>query len=210
MGSLFLFLFIPACAWAANQPIIQTSTKTLHIPVVQQITFARHSFVDLTDDEVDRRLQDSNKVLQKKDSPTDIACPVKFVRKNSQVIFSDPNLAEIDSRALYDQLNALPALAGIRTKTVLDLTYCDGISTETVAGCGDLNGSNIVLTNFVDVKWEGIDFAHEFGHNQGLDDLCVPGRPCAPGDERRIMNGDPGPINSNEVTKEDCLAFQKK
>ncbi len=154
---LIALLIVPVLlqepAVAAEKPRVNTSTRTIHMPVVQKITFARHDSVSLTDNEIDVRLATANLVFQTKSS---VVCPVKFVRKNSQVIFSGIGFDQVTSSGDYNAINSMPALHEIRVKSILTLTWCDGPQPDAI-GCGSEPGDFIVVQNDGLNDWKGID-----------------------------------------------------
>ena len=199
---LIVPVLLVAPALAAEKPRVNISTRTIHMPVVQKITFARHNTVSLTDDEIDVRLASATLIFQTKSA---VVCPVKFVRKNSQVIFSEIGFDQVTSSGDFNAINSAPALQGIRVKSILTLSWCDGPSPDAI-GCGSEPGDFIIVQNDGLNDWEGIDLAHEFGHNQGLKH--TPNDEDPSNDPTRIMFGGFNDAPTN-VTAEECRAFQK-
>ena len=90
-------------------------------------------------------------------------------------------------------------LSTYQVKLVPALDYCGGYNTS-IIGCAFVSSSkNMILEYLGAVSLDGILWAHEFGHNQGL----VHPNPSIPS---RIMNGSLS-FASKEVTQTECNAW---
>jgi hypothetical protein len=143
----------------------------------------------LTNADADRILTDASTVLQTNDGPDDVACRVGFSRHGDVTVFADGD-GSIDSAA---EFNALIALAGW-IKVVNQINWCGGLIPN-VIGCAPVPGSSLAVVRFT-ANLEGILWAHEFGHNKGLNHRND--------DQNAVMNGTIGStrrrVNSTEST----------
>lgn len=177
--------------YAETLPKISPLKRTGKVKLVtQNIGFARHEKATVTAATILTWTRDGSRALQVKDSPSDVACPVKLQRSGDIPAFKnfgDFTFEIIDTPEEYDALQGHVAQLA---KVVREITWCaeDG----TFDGC-TRPGHIVVVAS----PTNPLTLVHEFGHHKALD-----GDP----DPKRLMNDDdPG----NEVTTLQCDAFKK-
>jgi len=147
--------------------------------------------------EADTILTKASEVMQTADSSADIACCVAMQLNGSVGIFSATD-GIVDTSG---ELNTLFNLSAYQIKLVPALNYCGGFNTS-IIGCARINSSkNMILEHLDNVTLDGIVWAHEFGHNQGLmhPSTYIP---------TRIMNGSLNFSNpGREMTQTECNAW---
>lgn len=183
---------------AAVKPLVQASTVTTNVPIIQNLKFQTHPLVPTTNDDVSGRLLLATKALEVKDSPTDVACPVKMSLAGNVSSFTSSGNYLFSIGSSQDIADLLAAV-DLDTKGVVvgQIQYCNG---PTIAfGC-TLPGILMIFSDDPSATWDDVTAAHEFGHYQGLNDV---------NDPKRIMDAteDSGP--ENEVTAGECHAFEK-
>ena len=136
--------------------------------VTHRLTISRYSSTTptnvsamLTDTRADEILDDAATVLQVNDGPGDVACSVAFARSGNVGVFTTGD-GSLDTKA---ELNAVFKLAG-NVKVVREVNYCGKVNTSFI-GCGGTPGTSFVVERHT-TNEEGILWAHEFGHNQGV------------------------------------------
>ena len=172
------------------EALVQDSNAVGHL---QTFLVGRHASMGSvpSNDQVDALLAKASEIMQTADSPADIACCVAFQRNGLVGTF---NITDgiIDSST---ELSAMFNLSTYQVKLVPALDYCGGYNTS-IIGCAFVSSSkNMILEYLGAVSLDGILWAHEFGHNQGL----VHPNPSIPS---RIMNGSLS-FASKEVTQTD-------
>ena len=135
------------------------SIRTIKIKVF------RHSTVALTNAEADTIVGQMGTALQTKDTTGDVATAVKFVRDGNVQLLPSNVAAVIQTQS---QLNALFA-APKGVKIVRRIQFCGGPG-GSIIGCAPVGSStvNIAAVRFT-TGLEGILWAHEYGHNCGLN-----------------------------------------
>lgn len=211
---------LPCSSNAKDHPPVEQSTRTISIPAIQRVKIARHADISntYTNLEVDNRLKEATDFLQKKDSPTDVVCPVKFVRDGTLGEFDDSlfEWGDIGNHDEYDGLGDL--VPGYLSYIVRTISLCDQPPTPddplggTALGCKRL-GDNFFLLRGDSPFWTGRAFAHEFGHVKFLPDLPLPNQQATDLDKRNLMyqkveTG--GTTPGNEVDSRQCREFQNK
>ena len=165
---------------------------------LQTFIVGRHSSMSRpTTVEADTILTKASEVMQTADSSADIACCVAMQLNGSVGIFSATD-GIVDTSG---ELNTLFNLSAYQIKLVPALNYCGGFNTS-IIGCARINSSkNMILEHLDNVTLDGIVWAHEFGHNQGLmhPSTYIP---------TRIMNGSLNFSNpGREMTQTECNAW---
>jgi uncharacterized repeat protein (TIGR01451 family) len=165
---------------------------------LQTFIVGRHSSMSRpTTAEADTILTKASEVMQTADSSADIACCVAMQLNGSVGIFSATDGIVDTSGELYTLFN----LSAYQIKLVPALNYCGGFNTS-IIGCARINSSkNMILEHLDNVTLDGIVWAHEFGHNQGLmhPSTYIP---------TRIMNGSLNFSNpGREMTQTECNAW---
>ena len=134
----------------------------------RRLTVSRHSRARLTDLRADEILADASSVLQTDEGARDVSCAVRMVRRGDVTVFDDGD-GSVDSQQELAEVFDLPGSA----KVVFALNICSGGFNSSVLGCAFVPGDSIVVERFAANQaardQEGILWAHEFGHNQGLD-----------------------------------------
>lgn len=165
-----------------------------NLPTVVSLSVSRHTSVSVTDAEVDLILEEASEVLQVNNGGgDDVPCDVVFLRSGAVTSFSTGD-GTVDSQAEY---NTAIALAG-RVKVVADITWCSGFGA--FAGCAPSPGSSqlVVLQGLPHL--DGIIWAHEYGHTQGLGHR-------SPASDRYVMNSWVAG-RSTRVNTTECNAFR--
>jgi hypothetical protein len=128
---------------------------------------ARHTTESglVTNGQVDDILLKAGQIMQTADSSGDIACCVRFERDGALGIFSNTDGIVDTWEEMLDLLYISPAY---NVKIVPALDFCGGYNT-TVVGCAATSRSaTLIVESLTDLTQNGILWAHEFGHNQGL------------------------------------------
>lgn len=138
---------------------IPPAARTVSVPVY------RHSSVSLTDSEADRILADMGNVLQESDGNGDVPTSIRFVRSGAVQLLPAGIAGVIQTEGQFDALMEAPA--GV--KVVRAIQWCGGPG-GSIIGCAPLPSTrvNIAVVRF-DSSMEGQLWAHEFGHNCGLN-----------------------------------------
>jgi hypothetical protein len=130
--------------------------------VSRALTISRHNTAPLSNAEADSILADASTVLQTNDGPGDVACGVALTRSGDAGVFNIGD-GSLDTSA---ELQAVFALPG-NVKVVDDVNWCANQFNTSYIGCGQTPGTSFITERFT-ANQEGILWAHEFGHNQGL------------------------------------------
>jgi hypothetical protein len=129
-------------------------------------------------------------ILQTNNGSGDVPCDVEFVRDGGVTVFAIGD-GSIDSQAEFNTVIGLPGYV----KVVNQINWCDGIGFN-IIGCAPTPGSSLAVVRFTTIHQEGILWAHEYGHTQGL--------PHRSGNV--VMNGVIGPKNTR-VNATECNAY---
>jgi uncharacterized repeat protein (TIGR01451 family) len=156
-----------------NSPVSAESQETISDQAVdtnssghlQTFIVGRHSSMSRpTTTEVDAILTKASEVMQTADSSADIACCVAMQQNGLVGTFGTTD-GIIDTSG---ELNTVFNISAYQIKLVPALNYCGGFNTS-IIGCALINNSkNMILEHLDNVTLDGIVWAHEFGHNQGL------------------------------------------
>jgi hypothetical protein len=178
-------------AWNDNY-LCFTKVDVIHGIVTKTLQASRFNTAGLNDADVDRILGDDSDVLQQNDGSGDVACGVAFSRNGNVTAFATGD-GSIDTQAEFNEVNGL---AG-NVKVVNTITWC-GTLKPNVIGCAPIPGNSFVVVPFTPAL-EGILWAHEYGHTQGLNHRDD--------DPNAVMNGT---ITSNRrrVTADECTPFR--
>lgn len=133
---------------------------------IVNVAVHRHPSVPLTDDDADRILAEMSTVLQTKDQINDVPTSILYRRDGAVQLLPSNVPGAIQTP---DEQAAAFAVPGI--KVVRDISYCDGPG-ETIIGCAPVGSPvvNEIVVRFTEAQQqEGILWAHENGHNAGLD-----------------------------------------
>ena len=129
---------------------------------VRELTIRRHDTAALNNARADVILADASTVLQTDDGAGDIACTVTLARSGNVGVFNTGD-GSLDTNA---ELTAVFDLPG-NVKVVDEVNFCAGRFNVSFIGCGLTPGASFITERFT-ANQEGILWAHEFGHNQGL------------------------------------------
>ena len=159
---------------------------------VHPLQVSRFNTSPLTDAQADTILADATTVLRTNDGPGDVAADVRMERNGAVTTFTTGD-GSIDSQA---EFNAVNGLAG-NTKVVNQINWC-GVILPNVIGCAPVPGTSLVVVRFA-ANQEGILWAHEFGHNKGLNHR---------NDANAVMNGTIG-VNRRRINQAECDAYRQ-
>lgn len=114
--------------------------------------------------QVDAIFRAANQVIQTADGPVDIGCCVSLQRRGGLGTFTVTD----GTLTTASELNAVFLEQSAQVKIVPSLDFC-GAFNPTIVGCAPLNNpKNMILEYLNNTTLDGILWAHEFGHNQGL------------------------------------------
>ncbi len=153
---------------------------------------SRFTTASLDNATADAILASASSVLQTKDGPDDVACPVKLTRAGNVTVFATGG-GSVNTAA---QFNALIALPG-HVKVVNQINWC-GTFQPGIIGCSPVGGNSQVVVRYT-ANEEGILWAHEYGHTRGLGHR---------NDTNAVMNPFIG-ITETRVNSAECAAFRK-
>lgn len=158
--------------------------------VTHQLQISRFASANLTDARADQILADATTVLRTNDGAGDVACDVRLERDGAVTTFNTGN-GIINSGADFTAVNGLPG----HVKIVNQINWCSTIGVG-IIGCAPVPGPSLVAVRFTQNQ-EGILWAHEFGHNKGLNHRDGP---------TTVMNSFIG-VNQRTVNTTECTAF---
>jgi uncharacterized repeat protein (TIGR01451 family) len=164
---------------------------------LQTFTIARHVNMSSppSNAQVDLFLAEASQIMQTADSPTDISCCISLQRSGSIATFAQTN----GTITTNSELNAAFAVTSFNVKMVPTLDYCGGFNTS-IIGCAFIGSpKNMVLEYLGNTTFDAILWAHEFGHNQGLQHPN-------PSVQSRIMNGFLTSA-AQQMTQSECTAW---
>jgi hypothetical protein len=161
------------------------------LPRVISLTIRRYTTSTLSNSTADAILDEMTDILQTNNGSGDVACDVEFVRNGGVTTFSTGD-GSIDSQA---EFNAVIGLTGY-VKVVNQINWCNGTLTAAI-GCAPTPGSSFVVERFTTGQ-EGILWAHEYGHTQGLPHRNV---------SNAVMRGTIGSTNKR-VNSTECNAYE--
>lgn len=129
---------------------------------VYQVQVSRHITTPLDDAQADAILSEFTSVLQRNDGLGDVATFLQLVRAGEVTTFATPGI--INSNADFDAVLAEPG----QVKVLNQINWC-GAFISNVVGCAYVPGNSIVVIRHAPTIAEGILWAHELGHNKGLN-----------------------------------------
>ena len=135
-----------------------------------RLSFANHPAVTnpMTTTRLDQILGDASLHLGKADFATDVACCASIARLGSAKVFgaAGDGLDVIDDDP---EMRLVLNNSAARVKVVRLINYCNSPGTNFV-GCAWVNGNGMAVVRFgtTTVTHEGALWAHEYGHNAGL------------------------------------------
>jgi len=134
------------------------------IAKVVKVKIHRHPSVSISEERADQLLLEMGQILQKADSPADVATAIKFERDGPVRLLPGNVPAVIQTSADFG--NLLAADSGI--KVVRKIRWC-GKPGATIIGCAPVGSPEVNLGVVPFQKnQEAIVWTHEYGHNAGL------------------------------------------
>ncbi len=160
---------------------------------VHQIQISQHntSAPVLSDARADMIATDMTLLLRVSDSPGDVICDVRFERDGNVNTFA-ATTGIINSQADFNTVINLPGTV----KVVNQINWCGALAPN-IIGCAPIPGNSFAAVRF-GLFLEGVLWAHEFGHNRGLNHR---------NDPNAVMN----PIiltTARGVNAAECAAYQ--
>ena len=161
--------------------------------VTHSLHVSRFHTTSLSQARIDRIINDMGQILRAEDGPNDAPCNVNFSRSGVVGTFTTGD-GSLDNPQELDDAFALPG----RVKVVNQVRWCSGAPAPNAIGCALRPGNSIVLVPFR-TNEEGVLWAHEFGHNQGLRHRR--GR-------NLLMNNSINPA-MREISRSECNSFRQ-
>ena len=153
--ALVAFLILNSCNGPTGPPTPP--------PVTQNLTVTRFTNTPLTNARAYAILVDATNALQVNDGPGDVACAVGLVRQGDVTTFATGD-GSIDSQAEFTTVVINPPG---NVKVVNAINWCGGLAPN-IIGCAPVPGNALAVVRFT-ANQEGILWAHEYGHNKGLN-----------------------------------------
>jgi hypothetical protein len=167
-------------------------------PRVFALTVTAHPLLSapLAEPEADRILADASRALAEPDGDGDRPCPIDLRRAGPVAPLPLALPAFLRSAQDFARLSeSQPGEQGRAVRVVQAISWCGG-EADGIIGCASIPGDVLVVRRFA-TSLEGQLWAHEFGHNRGLDHANEP---------RRIMFGQILP-DARQTSGADCAAF---
>jgi hypothetical protein len=163
---------------------------------LQTFVVGRHSSLSYPDEtRIDDILNIASEIMQTADSASDVACCVALQRDGPIGTFTTTDGIINTSTDMYAIFN----MGAYGAKLVPALDYCGGYN-PSIIGCAYINSpKNMILEHLSSLTLNGILWAHEFGHNQGLYHTN-------PADSTQIMNGYLS-YSAKQMTQTECNAW---
>jgi len=138
-------------------------------------TYANHRDTNspIGDARVDALLDEANYFFAKDDFGGDRACCVTLNRHGSGTTFGSPGDG-LDVITTSGELSSVLYNSSSRIKVVDSIQYCGGPGSN-ILGCAPVPGDGMAVVRMSSVLYEGMLWAHEFGHNTGLGHNAVNG-----------------------------------
>jgi Matrixin len=187
LSSLIFFGFIIFQSHYAYSQSSDRENLEESLLVTHSLNVRRYTSVSLSNGTADSILNDASSVLQTYDGSGDVACDVTMTRNGGVSVFSSGD-GSVDSSTDFYSLGT-----GINVVTAIN--WCGGFAPN-IIGCATVPGTTLAVVRFSSNQ-EGILWAHEFGHNQGLGHRSS---------STAVMNGT---INTNRrrVNSTECNAY---
>ena len=167
---------------AAGSPPVTESADTQTRTHQAALTYANHVALTgsqiMDDSRLDNVLKTARNRMGKADYLGDVSCCATLVRGNAAKTFGavGDGLDAIDTDA---ELRSVLYDAAARVKVVRQINYCGSTGTN-IIGCAWVSGNGMALVRMSDLGSESVLWAHEYGHNIGLNHQS---------DTKRIMCG---------------------
>jgi hypothetical protein len=146
-------------------------------PRVFALTVTAHPLLSapLGEPDADRILADASRVVSAPDGDGDRPCPMELRRAGPLRPLPLALPAFVRSAADFARLSeSQPGEQGRAVRIVQAISWC-GIEADNIIGCASIPGDVLVVRRFA-ASLEGQLWAHEFGHNRGLDHVNEPRR----------------------------------
>lgn len=145
-----------------------------------KLDYANHVDHDdpMTDTRLDQLFAEANTLIGISNFAEDVACCNTLIRKGTAQTFGSPG----DGLDVIDDLNEQIAVQLVniaRVKVVRIINFCGAPGTN-IIGCAGVSGNFMALVRRTNLTSEAILWAHEYGHNVGLNHNA---------DSRFIMHG---------------------
>lgn len=121
----------------------------------------------MTDARLDQVLYEANRLIAVSDFAADVACCNRLARKGTGGTFGTPG----DGLDIVDNLSeqiAVQQVSTARVKIVRVINFC-GAPGMNFTGCSGVSGNFMMLERQSNLTSEAILWAHEYGHNVGLN-----------------------------------------
>ena len=156
-------------------------------PPMAYLTVRRHSSATITTSQVDAILAEATTVLLGDDG-NDFRCPVALKRTGVVGVFSSGD-GSIDSQSEFNVL-----ANGVNV--VSEINWCGSLGPD-IVGCASKPGARMAVVRLT--SNEGVLWAHEYGHNKGLNHSSISGR---------VMKT-PLESQNRTVDRYECNSFKK-
>jgi len=189
--ALMATIALAACDTAPAPP-------TGNAPRVFDVAVTVHPLLSapLAEQEADRILADASRIVATPDGEGDRPCPMQLRRAGPVSPLPLALPAFLRSAQDFARLTeSQPGEQGRAVRIVQAISWC-GIEADNIIGCAGIPGDVLVVRRFA-ASLEGQLWAHEFGHNRGLDHVNEP---------RRIMYPAILP-EAAQTSGADCAAF---
>jgi hypothetical protein len=167
-------------------------------PRVFELAVTAHPLLSapLAEPEADRILADASRIVSTPDGDGDRPCPMELRRAGGVRPLPLALPAFLRSAQDFARLSeSQPGEQGRAVRIVQAISWC-GFEADNIIGCASIPGDVLVVRRFA-ASLEGQLWAHEFGHNRGLDHVNEP---------RRIMFPAILP-EALQTTGADCAAY---
>ena len=191
LPALALALTFASCATdgggiaAPDGPVPGSGTK------IHRLSIGRVASAPLPNAQADAILAGATRILRNRDSGSDVSANVVLQRQGDVRVIPGP--AVIESEEDYARIGA----SGVQVAIVEAVRFCTATKPG-ILGCSRIGGSFMALVRRSSL--EDIIWAHEFGHNCGLNHR---------GDSSALMNPEAGP-NRRSLIAGEARSFERK
>lgn len=177
-----------------NVAVCQSDPDCPIFPAFKSLSISRFTTATLNNATADQVLSAATSLLKTDNGVGDVTCEVTLQRSGNVSVFSTGN-GIINTQ---QDFNTIIGLSG-NVKVVNAINWCGGPSPTfgIFVGCAPRPGTSQILVR-TSANQEGVLWAHEYGHTQGLPDLSV---------ANAVMNGTLSATNKR-VTTGECNAFR--
>ncbi len=151
-----------------EMPQASSSDPETHI-TEHNLKFANHRALSnpMTYSRADQLVAHATTKLSTSTFAGDMACCIRTIRKSAKGWFGESG----DGLDIIDNANELESVwdaSPKRFKVVRMINYCNGPA-QNAYGCGQIEGNDIAVVRRANLHQEAMLWAHEFGHNLGLE-----------------------------------------